>query len=240
MSAISPASSAGSTTSPRSASTPSGFRRSSRRRWPTSATTSPTIATSIRSSARSRISTRWSTEAHALGLKVIIDQVLSHTSDKHPWFSESRREPHQPARRLVRLGRSQARRHAAQQLAVDLRRLGLGMGAAPPQYYLHNFLVEQPDLNFHNPAGAGRAARRPALLAGARRRRLPPRHRQLLLPRQAAAQQSAEARRAAQRPTAPPDQPLRATRTTSTTRRGPKTSPSSSGLRALIDAIPAA
>jgi len=28
--------------------------------------------------------------AHALGLKVIIDQVLSHTSDRHPWFRESR------------------------------------------------------------------------------------------------------------------------------------------------------
>ena len=29
-------------------------------------------------------------EAHRLGLKVIIDQVLSHTSDQHPWFRESR------------------------------------------------------------------------------------------------------------------------------------------------------
>ena len=44
-------------------------------------------------------------EAHRLGLKVIIDQVLSHTSDQHPWFSESRVEPRQPQGRLVCLGR---------------------------------------------------------------------------------------------------------------------------------------
>ena len=71
-------------------------------------------------------------EAHRLGLKVMIDQVLSHTSDQHPWFQESRAEPRQPQGRLVRLGRRQARRHAAQQLAVDLRRLGLAVGHAPP------------------------------------------------------------------------------------------------------------
>ncbi|MGO6908507.1 alpha-amylase family glycosyl hydrolase, partial [Rhizobium ruizarguesonis] len=29
-------------------------------------------------------------EAHRLGIKVVIDQVISHTSDQHPWFVESR------------------------------------------------------------------------------------------------------------------------------------------------------
>ena len=51
--------------SPRSASTRSGCRRSSSRRWPTWATTSPTTAPSTRCSARSRISTRWSPGARA-------------------------------------------------------------------------------------------------------------------------------------------------------------------------------
>ena len=81
-------------------------------------------------------------EAHRLGLRVMIDQVISHTSDQHPWFVESRVEPRQPQGRLVRLGRRQAGRHAAQQLAVDLRRLGLGSGTRGAlQYYLHNFLA---------------------------------------------------------------------------------------------------
>ncbi len=69
-------------------------------------------------------------EAHGLGLKVMIDLVLSHTSDQHPLVQGEPVEPRQPQGRLVRLGRPQARRHAAQQLAVDLRRLGLGVGHA--------------------------------------------------------------------------------------------------------------
>ena len=69
-------------------------------------------------------------EAHRLGLKVMIDLVLCHTTDQHAWFQESRASPRQPEGRLVRLGRRQARRHAAQQLAVGVRRPGLGVGAA--------------------------------------------------------------------------------------------------------------
>ena len=55
------------------------------------------------------------------------------------------------------------------------------------QYYLHNFLAEQPDFNFHNPEVQDWLLGDHALLAGARRRRLPPRHRELLFPRHAAA-----------------------------------------------------
>ena len=90
--------------------------------------------------------------AHSLGLKVIIDQVVSHTSDQHPWFRESR------------VSRTNAR--ADWYIWADPQPEG-----SPPnnwlavfggrawewnptrgQYYLHNFLTSQPDLNFHNPA----------------------------------------------------------------------------------------
>jgi len=91
-------------------------------------------------------------KAHALGLKVIIDQVISHSSDKHPWFQESRssrtNERHDwyvwadpnpdgtpPNNWLSIFGGSA--------WTWDSRRM---------QYYMHNFLVSQPDLNFHNPA----------------------------------------------------------------------------------------
>jgi alpha-glucosidase len=90
--------------------------------------------------------------AHALGLKVIMDQVLSHTSDKHPWFRESR------------LSRTNSR--ADWYVWADPRRDGTPPNNWPSvfggrawewnpsrgQYYFHNFLIEQPDLNFHNPA----------------------------------------------------------------------------------------
>lgn len=89
--------------------------------------------------------------AHALGLKVIIDQVISHSSDQHPLFVESRASRDNP--------------RANWYVWVDPMPDG-----APPnnwvsvfggsawewdarrrQYYLHNFLTSQPDFNFHNP-----------------------------------------------------------------------------------------
>ena len=69
--------------------------------------------------------------AHDLGLKVIIDQVLSHSSDEHPFFRAIARLARQPESRLVCLGRSEAGRDAAQQLAGDLRWGRLGMGTPP-------------------------------------------------------------------------------------------------------------
>jgi alpha-glucosidase len=90
-------------------------------------------------------------KAHSLGLKVIIDQVISHSSDKHAWFAESRQN------------RTNAR--ADWYVWADPKPdgtppnnwLSIFGGSAwhwdsrRMQYYLHNFLVSQPDLNFHNP-----------------------------------------------------------------------------------------
>jgi len=89
--------------------------------------------------------------AHARGLKIIIDQVYSHTSDRHPWFRRSRRQ---------RDGE-----FADWYVWADARPDGtppnnwLSFFGGPAwswdtqrrQYYLHNYLSQQPDLNFHNP-----------------------------------------------------------------------------------------
>ncbi len=88
--------------------------------------------------------------AHELGLKVIVDQVISHTSDKHPWFLESRS--------------SKDNAKADWYVWAETKRDGtpptnwLSTFGGPAwewdttrrQYYLHNFLASQPDLNFHN------------------------------------------------------------------------------------------
>lgn len=90
-------------------------------------------------------------KAHALGLKVIIDQVVSHTSDRHPWFAESRvSRTNEKADWYVWADPKPDGSPPNNWLSIfggsawhwDGRRM---------QYYLHNFLVAQPDLNFHNP-----------------------------------------------------------------------------------------
>ena len=91
-------------------------------------------------------------KTHGLGLKLLLDQVHSHTSDQHPWFAESRASP------------SNAK--ADWYVWADAKPDG-----APPnnwqsvfggpawtwdarrgQYYMHNFLTSQPQLNCHNVA----------------------------------------------------------------------------------------
>ena len=91
-------------------------------------------------------------KAHSLNLKVIIDQVYSHTSDQHSWFQESRS--------------SRSNEKAEWYVWADPKPDGtppnnwLSVFSGPAwewdarrgQYYLHNFLPEQPDLNLHSRA----------------------------------------------------------------------------------------
>lgn len=89
-------------------------------------------------------------EAHRLGLKVMIDGVISHTSDLHAWFKESRASrDNAKADWYVWADAKPDGSPPNNWLSIfggsawqwDTRRM---------QYYLHNFLSEQPDLNFHN------------------------------------------------------------------------------------------
>jgi len=90
--------------------------------------------------------------AKQLELKVIIDQVLSHTSDQHPWFIESQQSRNNDkADWYVWADANQDGTPPNNWLSI----FGGGAWQWEPrrqQYYLHNFLTSQPDLNFHNPA----------------------------------------------------------------------------------------
>lgn len=89
-------------------------------------------------------------EAHRLGLKVLIDQVLSHSSDQHPWYKESRRNRTNP--RADWYVWAEARPDGTPPNNWQSVFGGSAWSWEPRrrQYYLHNFLESQPDLNFHH------------------------------------------------------------------------------------------
>lgn len=89
--------------------------------------------------------------AHGLGLKVIIDQVLSHTSDKHPWFEESRQSRSNPKADWYVWHDPKAEGSAPNNWMSVFGGPAWEFDPRRSQYYLHNFLIQQPDLNFHNP-----------------------------------------------------------------------------------------
>ncbi|WP_440053328.1 alpha-glucosidase family protein [Pseudoalteromonas sp. T1lg65] len=90
-------------------------------------------------------------EAHKRNIKIIIDQVLSHTSNEHPWFIESREDKsNSKADWYVWADANEDGSPPNNWLSIFG---GVAWQWEPRrcQYYLHNFLTEQPDLNFHNP-----------------------------------------------------------------------------------------
>jgi alpha-glucosidase len=90
--------------------------------------------------------------AHALGLKVIIDQVWSHSSDRHPWFVESASSRVNPRADWYVWADSREDGSPPNNWLASFGGPSWAWGARRRQYYLHNFLREQPDLNFWNPA----------------------------------------------------------------------------------------
>jgi alpha-glucosidase len=89
--------------------------------------------------------------AHGLGLKVIIDQVLSHTSDQHPWFVESRQSRDNPRDDWYVWADPLPDGTPPNNWPSVFGGPAWEWDARRRQYYLHNFLASQPDLNFHTP-----------------------------------------------------------------------------------------
>jgi alpha-glucosidase len=89
--------------------------------------------------------------AHARGLKLLLDFVPNHTSDRHPWFIESRSSRDNPQRDWY-IWRDPARDGGPPNNWIsDFGRSAWEWDQATGQYYLHAFLKQQPDLNWRNP-----------------------------------------------------------------------------------------
>jgi alpha-glucosidase len=90
-------------------------------------------------------------QAHSLGLKIMIDQVLSHTAEEHPWFAESRKSRDNPKADWYVWSDPKADGNPPNNWLSVFGGSSWQWDSRRKQYFLHNFLASQPDMNFHNP-----------------------------------------------------------------------------------------
>lgn len=84
-------------------------------------------------------------EVHARGMKLIMDLVVNHTSDRHPWFVESRSSKDNPKRDYY------IWRETANNWRSYFTPSAWEYDELTGEYYFHSFATEQPDLNWENP-----------------------------------------------------------------------------------------
>jgi maltose alpha-D-glucosyltransferase / alpha-amylase len=90
--------------------------------------------------------------AHDRGIRVIIEMVLNHTSDQHPWFQDSRSSLDNPRRDWYVWSDTDTRYKEARIIFLDTERSNWAWDPISKSYYWHRFFSHQPDLNYDNPA----------------------------------------------------------------------------------------
>jgi len=90
-------------------------------------------------------------EAHKRGMRVLIELVINHTSDQHPWFQEARRSKKSKKRDFYVWGDDPTVYKDARIIFTDTEKSNWTWDPEAGQYYWHRFFSHQPDLNFENP-----------------------------------------------------------------------------------------
>ena len=90
--------------------------------------------------------------AHERGIRVIIEMVLNHTSDQHPWFQESRSSRENPKRNWYVWSETDSRYKGTRIIFLDTEMSNWAWDPISREYYWHRFFSHQPDLNYDNPA----------------------------------------------------------------------------------------
>jgi len=90
--------------------------------------------------------------AHERGIRVIIEMVLNHTSDQHPWFQESRSSRDNPRRDWYVWSDTDAKYRGTRIIFLDTEMSNWAWDPISKSYYWHRFFGHQPDLNYDNPA----------------------------------------------------------------------------------------
>ncbi len=88
---------------------------------------------------------------HARGMRLVIDLVMNHTSDAHPWFQASRADPEGPYGDFYVWSDDTTRYEDARIIFVDTETSNWTFDPVRRQYFWHRFFSHQPDLNFENP-----------------------------------------------------------------------------------------
>ncbi len=92
-------------------------------------------------------------QAHRRGMRVMVELVLNHTSDLHPWFQRARQAPRGSVHRDFYVWRDDDRGYAGTRVIFhDAERSNWAWDPVAGQFYWHRFFAHQPDLNFDNPA----------------------------------------------------------------------------------------
>ena len=89
-------------------------------------------------------------KAHSLGLKIVMDLVVNHTSDEHAWFAESRSSKDNPYRDYY-IWKDGKDGKAPSNMGSAFGGSAWEMDEKTGMYYMHLFTKKQPDLNWENP-----------------------------------------------------------------------------------------
>jgi maltose alpha-D-glucosyltransferase / alpha-amylase len=91
-------------------------------------------------------------ETHKRGMRIIIELVINHTSDQHPWFQRARRaKPGSVARNFYVWSDTDEKYKGTRIIFTDTEKSNWTWDPVAGQFYWHRFFSHQPDLNFDNP-----------------------------------------------------------------------------------------
>ncbi|HEU4577015.1 MAG TPA: alpha-amylase family protein [Polyangiaceae bacterium] len=91
-------------------------------------------------------------QAHQLGMRVLIDLVVNHTSDQHPWFKEARKNPKSKYREYYLWSKKLPKDHDQGMVFPGVQKTTWSYDSVAREYYFHRFYNFQPDLDTSNPA----------------------------------------------------------------------------------------
>ena len=105
--------------------------------------------------------------AHERNIQVMMELVVNHTSDQHPWFQRARRAPTDRRSATSMSGATPTRNTRMPESSLPIPKNPTGPGIrSPKQYFWHRFFSHQPDLNYDNPQVHRRSSEHHAVLAG--------------------------------------------------------------------------